>query len=98
MAKLFFLPFGVVAGLLGGFASKKAFGLAWSAIDDQEPPTPQQRRARLGKLALALALEGAVFRVTRGLVDYGSRRGFAGLTGAWPGDEQPADEDERPAE
>jgi hypothetical protein len=92
MAKIFFLPFGVVAGLLGGLASKKAFALAWGAIDDQEPPTPRQRRARMGKLALALALEGAVFRVTRGLIDYGSRRGFAGLTGAWPGDEEQSTE------
>jgi hypothetical protein len=40
-------------------------------------------------LAVALALEGAIFRVIRGLVDRGSRRGFMRLTGTWPGEERP---------
>lgn len=88
MTKLIFLPFGIGAGLLGGVVSKKVFALAWGAIDDQAPPTPEDRGARLGKLALALALEGAVFRVARGLIDHGSRYGFAGLTGSWPGEER----------
>ena len=40
-------------------------------------------------LAVALALEGAIFRLIRGLVDRGSRQGFLRLTGAWPGEERP---------
>jgi hypothetical protein len=88
VAKLLFLPFSIGAGLLGGLVSKKAFALAWGAIDDREPPTPQDQRARLGKLALALALEGAVFRLAKGLIDHGSRRGFVTLTGVWPGNAQ----------
>ncbi|MCW3020067.1 MAG: hypothetical protein JWN10_2375 [Solirubrobacterales bacterium] len=87
MTKLFFLPIGIIAGILGGLLSKKAFALAWSAIDDREPPTPETRHAATGKLALALSLEGAAFRLTRGLVDHGSRRAFAALTGAWPGED-----------
>jgi hypothetical protein len=92
VTKLFYLPFSIAAGLLGGLVSRRAFALAWGTIDDRKPPTPTQRRAQVGKLALALALEGAVLRLTRGLIDYASRRGFAGLTGAWPGeDEQKAE-------
>ncbi len=91
MAKLLFLPFSIGGGLLAGILSKRMFALAWGAIDDQQAPTPEDRGARLGKLALALALEGAVFRATRGLVDHGSRRGFARVTGAWPGEEQDAE-------
>jgi hypothetical protein len=89
MAKLLFMPFRLGAGVLAGMLGKKAFDLIWSRIDDREPPQPENRRVSLGKLALALGLEGALFRLVKGLVDHGSRRGFASLTGAWPGDEDP---------
>jgi hypothetical protein len=92
VAKLLFLPFSIVAGLIGGLVGKKAFALTWGAIDRREPPTPQDQGARLGRLALALALEGAVFRLARGLIDHGSRRGFVALTGAWPGNAPPPPE------
>ena len=88
MAKILFLPFSLLGGLLAGILGKRAFSLVWGWIDDQEPPTPEKRGARLGKLALALTLQGAVFRVTRGLVDHGSRRGFERVTGSWPGEKQ----------
>jgi len=89
MGKVAFLPFSVGGGLLAGVIAKKTFALIWSLIDDQEPPQPEHRDAQLGKLIAAVALEGAVFSLTRGLVDHGSRRAFARLTGAWPGDEHP---------
>ena len=69
ITKLLFLPFSIAAGLIGGLVGRRAFALAWGAVDDQEPPKPQDPRARLGKLALALALEGAVFRLAKGLVE-----------------------------
>jgi hypothetical protein len=89
MAKLFFMPFSIGTGLLAGLVSKKTFELIWAKIDRREPPQPENRGADLGKLALALALEGALFRVVKGLVDHGSRRSFASVTGAWPGDQDP---------
>jgi Protein of unknown function (DUF4235) len=92
MTKVLFLPFRVLAGIFGGLLSRKAFALAWGAIDDHEPPKPQQRSARLGKLALALALEGAVFRLGKGLVDHASRSSFARLTGRWPGEKPSQDQ------
>jgi hypothetical protein len=39
----------------------------------------------------ALAVEGAVFRVVKGLADNGSRRGVARLTGRWPGEDSAAE-------
>ncbi|HEY2141381.1 MAG TPA: DUF4235 domain-containing protein [Solirubrobacteraceae bacterium] len=92
MAKLLFLPFSIGTGLLAGLIGKKTFERLWGAIDDREPPQPENRRVHLGKLALALGLEGAVFRVVKGLVDHGSRYGFARFTGRWPGDEEPEPE------
>jgi uncharacterized protein DUF4235 len=102
MTKLLFLPFSIAAGYLGGVMSKKLFAFVWRAIDDQQPPTPERRDAPIGKLVLALAFEGAVFRLTRGLIDHGARGGFAGVTGSWPGEgqkeheEKEKKEDQRP--
>lgn len=42
------------------------------------------------KLLAALALEGAVFRPVKGMVDRGARLGFTSMTGAWPGEEKPS--------
>ncbi len=88
MSKLLFRPVAIVSGLLAGIIGRKAFALIWRAVDDQDPPQPESRTAGLGKLALALTLEGAIFRVVKGLVDHVSRQGFARFTGSWPGEEQ----------
>ena len=92
MAKLLFKPFSIATGLIAGMASKKAFELIWSKIDTREDaPQPDRRAVGWGKLALALGLEGALFRVVKGLVDHGSRQAFAGVTGAWPGKDESKD-------
>jgi len=43
----------------------------------------------LAKTAIALVVEGAIFRLVRGLTDHGARHAFAGATGTWPGEERP---------
>ena len=87
--KALFLPVGLVAGLAAGFAGKKLFEAAWGLVDDEEPPRPEDREVSLAQLAAALAVEGAIFRLAKGLADHGARRSFAGLTGIWPGEERP---------
>lgn len=85
--KVLFAPIGMLAGLLAGFLAQKGFDRIWSAFDDQEAPEPEDRRVSYPKLAAALALEGAIFRLVKGMVDHGARTGFASLTGSWPGEE-----------
>jgi hypothetical protein len=87
--KFLFLPFSIAAGLIAGFLSKKIFDGIWHLFDDQEAPEPEHREISLLKLVLALAIEGAVFRAVRGLVDHSARRGFHRATGSWPGQEAP---------
>ena len=87
--KLLFLPVSIGTGLVAGFLSKKLFDFAWGLIDDEEPPEPEHRDVAWGKLLAALAIEGAIFRVVRGAVERGFRRGFFSLTGSWPGEGQP---------
>ena len=89
MGKLLFIPFSIAGGLIAGLLSKKIFDLAWGLVDDEEPPEPEHRDVPWAKLAIALALEGAIFRMMRGLADRGSRLGFYRFTGSWPGEEEP---------
>jgi Protein of unknown function (DUF4235) len=89
VSKLLFIPFSVVGGILAGALGKKTFELLWGMFDDEDAPEPKHREISLAKLALALMLEGAIFRIVRGLIDHGSRHAFQKVTGAWPGEEQP---------
>jgi hypothetical protein len=86
--KLIFAPIGIVAGLLAGLVAQKAFDRIWAIFDEEEPPEPDQREIRYAKLIPALLIEGAIFRLTKGLVDHGVRGRFARLTGKWPGEEE----------
>jgi len=90
--KFLFAPVGIGAGLVAGMLGKKAFERLWAVIDDQEPPEPDQRGAPTVKLIAALAIEGAIFRVAKGMTDYGARRAFAASTGRWPGEDPARDE------
>lgn len=96
MAKLFYRPVGIVSGRLAGLLGRRAFAALWRLVDRREPPRAQQRRVNVGKLALALALEGAAFRVAGGIVDHLSREWFARFTGRWPGEREPEREREQP--
>jgi hypothetical protein len=49
-----------------------------------------KRDASYPKLIAVLVVEGAVFRLAKGMVDHGVRAGFARVTGTWP-DEQKAE-------
>ncbi len=89
MAKLLFIPVSIGGSFVAAMIAKKGFELAWGMIDDQEPPEPATRETSWPKLLAALAIEGAVFRVTKGAVDHVSRRGFLNATGVWPGEQRP---------
>jgi len=92
MKKFLFLPISILGGILAGVIGKKLFERLWGLIDDQEPPDAQHRDVEYGKLAVALLLEGAIFRLIRGFFDHGARHGFERFTGAWPGEETPEPE------
>jgi Protein of unknown function (DUF4235) len=87
--KILFTPFSVAAGLLAAWVGKLAFDRIWSLIDEEEPPEPEDREIDWVKLIAAMAIQGAIFRAVRGIVDHGARRGFERWTGAWPGEPRP---------
>jgi len=90
--KLIYLPFGIVLSLLSGQVAKKIFDVIWGQIEDQEAPRPKHREIPLGKLMLSLLIEGALFRLVRGILDHNARRSFAAPTGTWPGEDRPEPE------
>lgn len=85
--KVVFVPIGILAGLAAGFAAQKGFERIWAALDDEDPPEVEDRDVSYPKLIAALALEGAIFRLVKGMVDRGARVGFASTTGVWPGED-----------
>ena len=90
--KFIFAPIGIVLGLIAGMLGSKLFERIWALIDEEEPPKPEHREFSWPKLVVALLIEGAIFRLVKGLVDHGSRTSFAKLTGSWPGEEAPEPE------
>jgi hypothetical protein len=86
---LAFKPIGIISGLLAGMVGKRIFDLIWGLVDKEDAPEPKYREIAFGKLIFALLLQGAIFRLLRGLADHGVRHGFARLTGEWPGAERP---------
>lgn len=90
--KFLFMPISIAAGLLAGLLGKKIFERLWSLVDDEEPPSPEHRELSWPKLIVALAIEGAIFRLVKGLTDHGARLAFAKGTGSWPGEERPESE------
>jgi Protein of unknown function (DUF4235) len=89
VGKLLFIPFSIVGGLIAGFLGKKVFDGVWGLIDDEEAPDGSHRDVPWGKLMLAAAMEGAIFRAAKMATDRGSRQVFMSLTGTWPGEEEP---------
>jgi hypothetical protein len=87
--KILFTPISVIAGLLAGLLGTKIFERLWSLIDKKEPPSPEHREFSWPKLVAALLIEGAIFRLVKGLTDHGIRRAFEKGTGSWPGEERP---------
>src|SRR3954453_12234547 len=75
--KLVFIPISILGGLLAGLIGQKAFDAIWAKVDQEEPPEPEHREVSFAKLAIALVIEGAIFRLVKGLFDHAARRGFA---------------------
>jgi hypothetical protein len=84
-----FTPISIALALLAGIVGQKIFEKIWSLVDDEEPPSPEHRQFSWPKMVIALLVEGAIFRLVKGLTDHGARRTFAKATGTWPGEEAP---------
>ena len=87
--KLIYRPIGIALGLLAAAIGSRVFNFVWSRIDDEDPPKPTTEVAPWSKVLAAAALQGMIYRVTRVVVDREAARGWAYLTGVWPGERRP---------
>jgi hypothetical protein len=91
---LIYKPFGIILGILAGLLGKRLFNFAWTKIDDEDPPKGTTEQATWVKIVGAAALQGVIFKVTRVIVDRFGARGFAYLTGIWPGEKRSDPDDD----
>ena len=87
--KLIYKPFGIIFGILAGLLSKKLFEAVWGIFDKEELFKPTILQTTWPKVIGAAVVEGVTFKVTRAAVDRAGAKGFAHLTGFWPGQEAP---------
>lgn len=92
MAKVLFIPVSIVGGLIAGSISRKILDQIWGLFDEEEPPDSKHRDIDWGKLLIAAAIQGAIFRAMKEASDHYSRRAFYRTTGTWPGEKKPKPE------
>lgn len=89
MSKILFAPLSILGGIAAGIAASRLFEFVWARFDDEEAPDPEDKEVTWLKLGIALALQGAIFRLVRGAFDHGAREVFYRGTRRWPGDKEP---------
>jgi hypothetical protein len=83
---LAYKPLGRALGTASGLVAASLFRRSWKAIRHEgEAPAPTDRDRGWVEIAMAGAMQGAIFGMTRALVDRAGAAGFAHLTGVWPG-------------
>ena len=87
--KLIYKIFSIPLGLIAGQVAKKAFEQVWGMIDDREPPKANIEDTTWPKVLGAAVVQGTTFYVTRAAFQRAGAKGFAHLTGVWPGDKRP---------
>jgi hypothetical protein len=91
MIKLFYKPWGMLAGVIGGALAGTLFKQVWKLVSgEDETPTATDRSRGWLEVVLAAALEGAVYGAVKAFVDRGGAAGFEKATGQWPGKDSDA--------
>ncbi|MFL5959394.1 MAG: DUF4235 domain-containing protein [Gaiellaceae bacterium] len=86
MARILYKPLGLLISVLGGLVAGALFKRVWRVVArEEEAPKATDESKGLVEVVTASAAQGAVFGGVKALLDRTGARGFAWLTGAWPG-------------
>ena len=90
--RLLYLPFSIVAGLLGARLGRHAFQSVWGRVaDSPELPSPRSGHHNLAQVAGAAALQAAMVSSAVAVSEQLSARVFHHLFGVWPEKSHDAD-------
>ena len=90
---LIYKPFGFILGILAGLVGRRLFDYTWEKIDEEDPPKGTTEQASWVKVLAAAALQGVIFKTVRVVVDRYGAIGWSYLTGVWPGEKRPDQDD-----
>ena len=82
--KLLYKLLGVIASVLGGLLAAKVFAQLWRLLPGTSESAPASTDHGWKEIAIAAALQGAVYGGVKAIIDRASARGFERATGAWP--------------
>ncbi len=82
--RLFYLPFGIIAGILGSRLGRKAFASIWGQLDDAAPPKPGTGEGTAAKVIAGQALQAGVMAASAAAVERVFARIFYYFIGIWP--------------
>ena len=82
--KLLYKPFGIIAGIIGTRAGRRAFNVVWRRLSDDPKPAPGEPYVSMTRVVSAAALEAATLAAVGAIVKVVSARVFHHLVGAWP--------------
>jgi Protein of unknown function (DUF4235) len=87
VGKVIYKPLGIVFSVIGGLVASTIFKQIWKRVSDEED-SPKALESEYGwkEILPAAAAQGAIFGLVKAAVDRGGAKGFAKLTGIWPGD------------
>lgn len=86
MKKLFYKPWGMLAGVIGGALAGALFKRVWKLLSGEvAAPTATDRSRRWTEVVLASGLQGLVYGAVKAFVDRGGAASFEKATGQWPG-------------
>jgi hypothetical protein len=90
VAKILYKPLGLLVSVIGGLIAGAIFKRVWTAVAREEGP-PEATDATKGwpEVVAAATLQGAVFGGVKAAIDRAGAKGFASVTGAWPGQTEP---------
>ena len=85
--KRLYKPIGLIVSVLGGRLAARLFAQLWRLMPGTSESAPQSTDPDHGwkEIAIAAALQGAVYGWVKAIVDRVGARGFQRATGTWPG-------------
>jgi hypothetical protein len=84
--RFLYIPFRIIAAIIGAKLGQLVFKGVWSKIDDHDPPGTTNVEASWKKVVAAKTLEAATLAGVAAAVDRASVRSFHHFTGIWPGE------------